>query len=257
MKSIDLNSDMGEGFGAWKMGDDAAMLDIVSSANIACGFHAGDPVIMTSVAARAKAKGVGIGAHPSFQDLWGFGRREIKGESPANIERMVAYQIGAMIGCAAMAGHQVTHVKAHGSLSNMACVDAGMAQAIGRAIKAVDPKLIFVVMPLTELAKAGAALGLTCANEIFADREYEDDGQLVSRKKPGAVIHDTDYAVKRAITMVEEGAVTAMSGKKLKMPIDTICVHSDSPDAVAMAKTLRERLTAAGIAITPMHRALA
>ncbi|MBM3567682.1 MAG: LamB/YcsF family protein [Alphaproteobacteria bacterium] len=254
--TVDLNSDMGEGFGAWKMGDDGAMLDIVTSANIACGFHAGDPSIMTATARAARQKGVAIGAHPSFLDLWGFGRRQIRGDSPAEIEAMIAYQVGALQATAALAGHRVSHVKAHGALSNMACLERELALAIGRGIKAVDPKLLFVVMPGTELEKAGESLGLPMAREIFADRTYGEDGNLTPRKQPGAVIHDAALAARRAVAMVREGAVTSTSGKRLPMAIDTICVHSDTPDAVAMARAVRQALEAAGIAIRPMHLAL-
>ncbi len=250
---VDLNSDMGEGFGPWKMGDDAAMLDIVTSANIACGFHAGDPVIMTETARLAAARGVAIGAHPSFMDLWGFGRRQIRGDSPADIEKFIAYQIGALQATAALAGHRVTHVKAHGALSNMASVEADLALAIGRAIKAVDRDLIYVVMPATELARAGEALGLRCANEIFADRAYMDDGTLMPRKLPGSMIHDKDFAAARVVEMVTDRALRSAGGKRIPISVDTICVHSDSADAVEMARAVKAALLAAGIAVRPMH----
>ena len=174
--SVDLNSDLGEGFGPWSMGDDAAMLDIVSSANLACGFHAGDPVIMTDTARLAREKGVAIGAHPAFFDLWGFGRRRISGDSPADIEKMVAYQIGALQGVAALAGHRVSHVKPHGALYNMAAADPALANAIAQAIRAVDASLLFVVLPGSEMERAGRAAGLRVACEVFADRGYLDDG---------------------------------------------------------------------------------
>jgi len=179
MASVDLNADMGEGFGPWKMGDDDAMLSIVSSANIACGWHAGDPIIMHRTAEIAKAKGVSIGAHPGFGDLWGFGRRTIRGETMADIEKQVAYQIGAMQACAALAGHKVTHVKAHGALGNMSNDDEDIALAIGRAIKGVDPSLVFVVMPTLPTERVGEKLGLPMAREIFADRTYDDSGNLL------------------------------------------------------------------------------
>ena len=197
MDVIDLNCDMGESFGAWTMGSDAEMLKIVSSANVACGFHGGDPLVMFETVSRAKENGVGIGAHPSFFDVWGFGRRQIQGEKPEDIEKMVVYQIGALQGVARAVGHRVGHVKAHGTLANLAAVDRPTALAIGRAIAAVDPELIYVVMAGTELERAAHELGLRMAREIYADRAYDDTGNLVSRKLPGAVLHDPEEAAAR------------------------------------------------------------
>jgi 5-oxoprolinase (ATP-hydrolysing) subunit A len=254
---VDLNSDMGEGFGAWRMGDDEAMLEIVSSANLACGFHAGDPVIMTDMAALAKEKGVGIGAHPSFMDLWGFGRRQIRGDSMADIEKMIAYQIGALQATATLAGHKVRHVKPHGAIANMAALDRELALALCRAVKAVDRELIYVALPNTEIERAAESEGLKLAREVFADRTYDDTGNLTPRKAPGAVIHDAEVAATRVIRMVEEGGVRSTSGKLVPVAIDTICVHGDNPAAVAMARTVRQRLQAAGIAIRPMAATLA
>jgi len=254
---VDLNSDMGKGFGAWRMGDDEAMLEIVSSANLACGFHAGDPVIMTDMAALAKQKGVGIGAHPSFMDLWGFGRRQIRGDSMADIEKMVAYQIGALQATATLGGHKVRHVKPHGAIANMAAVDRELALALARAVKAVDRELIYVALPNTEIERAAETTGLRLAREVFADRTYDDTGNLTPRKAPGAVIHDAEVAASRVIRMIEEGGVRSVSGKLVPVAIDTICVHGDNPAAVAMARTVRERLQAAGIAIRPMAETLA
>ncbi|MFD1623462.1 LamB/YcsF family protein [Azospirillum griseum] len=249
MPSIDLNCDMGEGFGAWAMGDDRAMLDIVTSANIACGFHAGDPSIMADTARLAFEKGVRIGAHPGFNDILGFGRRNIQGDSPASIERMVAYQIGALQACAALSGHRVTHVKPHGALYNMAAVDADMAQAIARAVKAVDPALLFVVPPLSAMDRAGDAVGLRVVREAFADRTYEDDGTLTPRKIAGSVIHVPQLAAERVVRMVLDGAVTSRHGKRLPIVADTICVHGDTPTAVAMAAAVRSALEAAGVTV--------
>ncbi len=251
MASVDLNADMGEGFGPWKMGDDEAMLSIVSSANIACGWHAGDPIIMHRTAEIAKAKGVAIGAHPGFGDLWGFGRRTIRGETMADLEKQVAYQIGAMQACAALAGHRVTHVKAHGALGNMSNDDADIAMAIGRAIKGVDPSLVFVVMPTLPTERVGEKLGLRMAREVFADRTYDDGGNLTSRKKDGAIIHDAAYAAERVLRMVHDQEVVTVTGKKLKVAIDTICVHGDNPAAIAMARQVRATLETAGVAIRP------
>jgi UPF0271 protein len=248
---IDLNSDMGEGFGPWRMGDDEAMLDIVSSANVACGFHAGDPQIMFRLAARAKERGVALGAHPGFDDLWGFGRRRIGGDRPEEIERMVAYQIGAMQGVAALAGHAVTYVKVHGSLNNMANEDEDLAMALARAVKGVDRDLVHVCMPGLPMAAASERLGLKVAREFFADRAYDDDGQLTSRKRPGAVLHDADAAARRLLDTLAEGALTTISGRRIPMPIDTVCVHGDEPSAVAMARTVRDALEGQGVAVRP------
>lgn len=253
MASVDLNSDMGEGFGPWQMGDDAAMLDIVTSANVACGWHAGDPIIMHRTAEIAKAKGVSIGAHPGFGDLWGFGRRVIRGDSMADLEKQVAYQIGAMQALAVLAGHKVTHVKAHGALGNMINDDEDMALAIGRAIKGVDPDLVYVVMPGLPTERVAERLGLAMAREVFADRTYDDNGNLTSRKKDGAVIHDAALAAERVLKMVQNQEVVTVTGKVLKVAIDTICVHGDNPAAVAMARTVRQRLEAAGIAVKPFR----
>lgn len=249
--NVDLNCDMGEGFGPWPMGDDKAMLDIVSSANIACGFHAGDPSIMFRTAEIAKRKGVAIGAHPGFNDLHGFGRRMIRGDTPAEIERMVAYQIGAMQAVAALAGHKVTYVKAHGALNNMANEDEGLALAIARAIKGVDASLINVCMPGLLMEKASDKIGVPVAREFFADRTYEDDGTLTSRKKPGSVLHDADAAAERVLQTLQDRAVITTSGKRIPIEIDTICVHGDEPSAVAMARTVRAKLEANGITIAP------
>ncbi len=253
MTSVDINSDMGEGFGPWKMGDDEAMLSIVSSANIACGWHAGDPIIMHRTAAIAKAKGVSIGAHPGFGDLWGFGRRVIRGDSMADLEKQIAYQVGAMQALAVMAGHKVIHVKTHGAMGNMSNDDDEMAMAVGRAIKAVDPALVYVVMPGLSTERAAEKLGLPMAREVFADRTYDDSGNLTSRKVEGAVIHDAAMAAQRVLRMVEDQEVVTVTGKRLKVKIDTICVHGDNPAAVAMAKTVRDTLEAAGIAIRPFR----
>ena len=251
---VDINCDMGEGYGRWSLGDDAAMMDIITSANVACGFHGGDPNIMVETARIAKNKGVSVGAHPGFNDLWGFGRRVIRGDTMVEIETMIAYQIGAMQACAALAGHKVTHVKAHGALGNLCNEEAEFATALGRAIKAVDPALIYVTMPGRPSERAAESLNLAAASEIFADRAYEDDGQLVSRKKPGAVLHDAEEAARRVLAMVRDGAITAASGKRIPARIETICVHGDGATAVGMARRVREVLEADGIAIRPFGR---
>jgi UPF0271 protein len=252
MDVIDLNCDMGESFGAWTMGSDAEMLDIVTSANVACGFHGGDPLVMYETVTRAKENGVGIGAHPSFFDVWGFGRRLIQGEKPEDVEKVVVYQIGALQGVARALGHRVGHVKAHGTLANLAAIDREMALAIGHAIAAVEPGLIYVVMAGTELERAAAELGLPMAREIYADRAYDDTGNLVPRKLPGAVLHDPEESAERVLAMVSEGVIISASGKRLPVAIDTVCVHGDNPAAVAMAGRVRARLESAGMAIRPM-----
>jgi UPF0271 protein len=248
---LDLNSDLGESFGAWTMGDDAAMLDIVTSANIACGFHAGDPLVMHGTMVAAGARGVSIGAHPGFLDLWGFGRRAIQGERPDDIEKMVIYQIGAAAALAQSVGLRLAHVKTHGALANMAMVDADLARAVARAVRAVDRDLILVVMPGLALETAGRDEGLLVAREVYADRTYDDDGNLTARKKLGAVIEDTALATERILRMLEDGAITTVTGKRLPVSIDTICVHGDNAHAVAMASGLRSALAKAGCTIAP------
>jgi len=249
--SVDLNCDLGEGFGAWDMGDDAAMMQLASSVNIACGFHAGDADIMRRTVEVAKTRGVRIGAHPGYRDLHGFGRRPVPGMTSREIENLVAYQIGALQAIASMAGHRVTHVKVHGALSNVACEDDMSAQAIASAIRAVDPNLVFVVLPNSRLVPAGDAARLRMVHEVFADRAYEDSGMLVSRRKAGAVLHDPVEIAERVVRMVEDGAVVSVTGKKIRMPIDTICIHGDTPGSVAIARRVREALRQAGIEIAP------
>ena len=252
---VDLNCDMGESFGPWKMGDDEAMLDLITSANVACGFHGGDPQIMFRTAKLAKEKGVAIGAHPGFHDLEGFGRRQIQGVTSREIETLVAYQIGALQGIATLADHRVTYVKIHGALSNMACEDEAMANALAAAIKGVDPKLAFVVLPFSKLVDAGQKAGLELVTEVFADRAYEDNGLLVSRRKPGAVLHDPEKVAERVKRMVEEQAITSLNGKVKKIAIDTVCIHGDTPTAVSLAQSVRQRLDAAKIKVAPFSGA--
>jgi UPF0271 protein len=253
--TIDLNCDLGEGFGAWDMGNDAAMIELATSVNIACGFHAGDADTMRKTVGLAKARGVSIGAHPGYRDLHGFGRRPVAGLTAAEIENLVAYQIGALQAIATLAGHQVTHVKAHGALSNVACEDDMTARAIASAIKAVDRHLIFVVLANSKLVAAGDAAGLPMAHEIFADRAYEDDGSLVSRRKPGAVLHDPAQIAERVVRMVQDSAVTSVSGKVIKMRMDTVCIHGDTPGAVEIGRGVRQALKDSGIDVAPFNTA--
>ena len=248
---VDLNSDLGESFGAWKMGDDEAMLSIITSASVACGWHAGDPVVMHRAAELAKANGVAIGAHPSFNDLWGFGRRVIRGTSFADLEKQIAYQIGALQGFATTVGHKVTHVKAHGALGNLANDEDDFAMALGRAIKAVDSALAYVVMPGRPTVRAADKLGLPMLQEIFADRAYQDNGQLVMRGEPGAMIHDAGAAAERILRALSDNVMISISGNKVPVKIDTVCVHGDTPTAVDMARQLRRKLTSAGVDLKP------
>jgi UPF0271 protein len=249
--TIDLNCDLGESFGAWQMGNDAAMIDLATSVNVACGFHAGDADTMRKTVQLAKARGVSIGAHPGYRDLHGFGRRPVAGLSAAEIENLVAYQIGALQAVATLAGHKVTHVKAHGALSNVACEDDMTARAIASAIKAVDRTLKFVVLANTRLVTAGEAAGLPLVHEVFADRAYEDDATLVSRRKPGAVLHDTAQIAERVVRMVEDRAVVSVSGKTIKVQLDTVCIHGDTPGAVEIARAVRQALKDSGIEVRP------
>jgi 5-oxoprolinase (ATP-hydrolysing) subunit A len=250
MRSVDLNCDCGEGFGAYWIGDDNAMLDIVTSVNIACGFHAGDPEIMAKTFRAANAKGLAIGAHPGFPDLWGFGRRRLP-FTAGEIERLIAYQIGAASALAAYAGARLAYVKIHGAMSNIATEDETIADAIAHAVKAVDPRLGFLAPAGTKLETVAHAHGLAVAGEIYADRAYTDAGLLVERSCPGAVLHEAEHAADRVLTMVLEGAIITISGQRLAAGIDSICVHGDSPNAVAMAKAVRARLEKAGIALAP------
>ncbi|ACL56110.1 LamB/YcsF family protein [Methylobacterium nodulans] len=254
MPSIDLNSDLGEGFGDYRCGDDAAMLAIVTSANVACGMHAGDPQIMARTFGIARERGVAVGAHPGFPDLWGFGRRVLP-YTPAEIERIVAYQIGAAQALATYAGHRITYVKTHGALGNHAAAHEEVAMAIARAVKAVDPGLSLLAIALTAQVRAGEALGLDIHQEIFADRGYTEAGQLVPRGQPGALIEDPEEAAGRVLAMVQEGAIIAASGRRLPTPIRSICVHGDSPNAVATARAVRTRLEAAGLTLAPFRPA--
>jgi 5-oxoprolinase (ATP-hydrolysing) subunit A len=249
MNVVDLNSDMGEGFGPYKMGDDEAMLDIVSSANIACGFHAGDPDIMQRTVTGALARGVDIGAHPGFNDVWGFGRRIIVGDSLKSIENLIAYQIGALQAIAHAAGHRVTHFKTHGALGNLMFKDQGIADAIARAVKAVDRDLLYVIPPNTEGERAGERAALHVLREVFADRAYTDEGHLVPRRLEGAVMHDSKVAAGRVLRMVEDRCITSQSGKRIPVSVDSICVHGDAAGAVSMALEVRRCLVSAGVSI--------
>ena len=245
---VNLNADMGEGFGAYSIGNDEAILKIVRSASIACGFHAGDPVTMHRVVLRAKEEGVSIGAHPGFNDIWGFGRRRIDMRTD-DLEYMVAYQIGALQAIASYAGEKVTHLKPHGALNNIAAENADYALAIGRAIKAVDAGIIYVALSGSEMEKAGRRLGLQVAREGFCDRRYDDNGNLWSRKHPDAMITDPEIAAQQVVQMVLHGEVVSRNGKVVKHQVDTLCVHGDEPTAIAVAAACRKALEKAGVKI--------
>ncbi|MGF1551745.1 MAG: LamB/YcsF family protein [Paracoccaceae bacterium] len=250
-RRININADLGEGFGPYDIGDDANLLEIVRTANVACGFHGGDPAVMARTLRAAEAHGVSVGAHPGFDDLAGFGRRRIVMD-PARLEAMIAYQIGAMLGMAAYAGVEVSHVKAHGALNNMACDDRPYADAIMRAQARVAPWAIALVIPNTELEAAAEAAGLRVAREAFVDRTYEDDGRLTSRSEPGAVLKDPREAAERAVAMVREGVIVSRHGTRLETGFDSLCVHGDEPTSVAVARATREALEADGVEIVTL-----
>ena len=249
MRTLDLNADLGEGFGCWRIGDDAAMLDIVSTANIACGAHAGDPQIMRDTISTARHLGVAVGAHPGYADLAGFGRRAMLGVTASEIENLVAYQIGAFVGLAALAGHPPTHVKTHGALGNACAIDDDLADAVARAIRAVDAGLAFMVMPGMATARAADRAGLKPIHEIYADRTYAPNFNLTPRDRPEAMIHGADAALARIIEVLETKVITATDGSVLPVEIDSICVHGDSVGAVEMATKLRKGLEAKGYVI--------
>ncbi len=247
-RSVDLNADMGESFGAWSLGDDTALLDTVTSANIACGFHAGDPDVMAATMAQARDKGVGIGAHPGFRDLAGFGRYRMQ-VPPATLANEVRYQLGAALGMAASVGATVRHLKLHGALANMCTEDEALAKACYEAALSVVPDLTIMVIAATAQQCAAEALGCKWVGEIFADRAYNDDATLVDRRLPGAVIRDADQAAARVVEMVQAGAIIAASGKRIDAKIDTICLHGDTAEAVEIARAVRAGLEAAGVVV--------
>ncbi|SKC81661.1 LamB/YcsF family protein [Krasilnikoviella flava] len=256
MTTVDLNSDLGEGFGRWTLGDDEAMLGVVSSANVACGFHAGDPVSIHRTVRTAAARGVAVGAHVGYRDLAGFGRRDIVVPTPELVADVI-YQIGALQALTAAAGTRVTYVKPHGALYNAAAVDERVATAVATAVAAVDPSLVLLGLPGTLSLAAGEAAGLRTAAEAFADRAYTPAGTLVPRGEPGAVLHDPDVVAHRMLRLVTEGVVEAVDGTVVAVRADSVCVHGDSPGAVAMARRVREAFLAAGVALAPFAPASA
>ncbi|MGY6548943.1 MAG: LamB/YcsF family protein [Roseinatronobacter sp.] len=248
IRSVDLNADLGESFGPWAMGADAELLGIVTSANVACGFHAGDPGHMLAAMRRAVACDVGIGAHPGLPDLQGFGRRRMD-VTRDEARALTAYQLGAAQGMARLAGGRVRHLKLHGALANMAAEDEALARACYEGALAVDPEIIVVVIAGTAQARAAQALGARVAHEIFADRGYGEDGLLLDRRLPGAVIHDAEAVCARVLGMLRAGAILTAQGTALPARIDTICLHGDTADALGIARALRGALEEAGFAL--------
>lgn len=251
MYRVDINSDLGESFGAYKVGLDEEVIAHISSANIACGYHAGDPLVMEQTIACAKAAGVAVGAHPGYPDLMGFGRRNLVC-TPAEAKAYVKYQLGALSAFATSQGVKIQHCKPHGALYNMAGKDLDLALMIAEAIAEVDKDIVLLGLANSKLIEAGKQMGLRTASEVFADRAYQADGSLVPRKIQGAVIHDADEAIARTVRMVKEGKVTAITGEEVPLDVHSICVHGDNPMAVAFVKNIRARLEAEGVEITAL-----
>lgn len=251
MMEIDLNADLGEGFGPWRMGDDAALMDVITSANIACGYHAGDPVIMDRTVRLAKARGLDVGAHVGFPDLMGFGRRAMLAD-PAELATYVLYQLGALAGISRAAGHSMTHMSFHGALGNMAAADLSLAQVLVRAVADFDPALIISVSTDTAIERAAEAVGLRVATTFLADRAYDDEGALVSRKLPGAVVHDEQQVLHRVMQVLQDRTVTSITGRKRPMRVQSILLHGDTPGAVALARLVRNAIEAGGGRVLPV-----
>jgi len=248
--TVDLNADLGEGFGESRLSADEALLDLVTSANVACGFHAGDVETMRDTVRAAKERGVTIGAHPSYPDIPGFGRREL-GLPPREIERHVECQIRNLADVCSLQGTRIGYVKPHGALYNRAAWDAGVADAIVRAIKKTNPSLNLLGLPDSEMSRAAERGRIHFVNEAFVDRAYRKDGTLVPRAEPNSVIHDVQSAVQRAVMLVRMRSITAQDGSELRINAQSLCVHGDNPDSVAMLRNLRARLEAAGVTIEP------
>jgi len=251
---LDLNADVGESFGTYRLGQDGLLMPSITSASVACGFHAGDPGVMRETVALARQHGVAVGAHPSFPDLVGFGRREMLA-TPREVEDFVVYQIGALAAVASAGGTRLQHVKPHGALYNMAVRDAAMADAIARATAAVDRSLILFGLPGSELIAAGQRVGLRTAREGFADRAYMKDGTLVPRSQPGAVIEDAEVVVGRAVSMARNRVVNAIDGSLVTLEVETICLHGDTPGAAMLASRIRAALVDAGVSVLPVSAA--
>ena len=250
---IDLNADLGEGYGPWRMGEDEAMLALISSANVACGFHAGDPLIMDRTARLALEQGVDLGAHVGFPDRQGFGRRAMQIDT-AELAAMVTYQLGALAGIARSAGHRMTHMSFHGALGNLAAADAALAEPLLRAVAAFDPQIIISSSSSRAIEGAAERCGLRVATAFLADRAYTDDGLLVPRKLPGSVIKDEAAVLARVRRLLQDGTVETHSGKSLAMTVRSILVHGDTPGAVALARTIRAEIEAGGGRVVPISR---
>ena len=248
MYQVDLNSDLGESFGAYKIGCDAEVLQQVTSANIACGWHAGDPLVLNKTLAAAKENGVAIGAHPGYPDLLGFGRREMK-VTPDEEYAYVLYQLGAFAAFAKAHGLEIQHLKAHGAMYNMAGKDIALATAICKAVRDFDRNIILLGLAGSKLIEAAEEMGLRAASEVFADRAYEEDGSLVNRKKPGAMVTDEDLAISRVVRMIKEGKVEAITGKDIPVTAQSVCVHGDGPKALAFTSKIRATLLKEGIEV--------
>ena len=251
MYCVDLNCDLGESFGAYKIGKDEEIIPLISSANVACGAHAGDPDVMAKTAELCKNNGISMGAHPGFFDLMGFGRRNLA-VSPSEAKNLMIYQVGALDAFAKSMGIKLCHVKPHGALYNMAAKDKALAKAIAEGIYAYDKSLVLLGLSGSEMLNAAKEIGLPCAAEVFADRAYEDDGSLVARSKPGAMIKDEDEAVSRVIRMIKEHKVTSISGKDIDIEPASVCVHGDSEKALLFVKKIRSALAGEGIEIKPL-----
>jgi UPF0271 protein len=256
MPVIDLNADLGESFGSFSIGRDAELIPLLTSANVACGFHGGDPRVMDLTVRRCREAGVAVGAHPGFPDLVGFGRRALDA-SQEEAETDVLYQVAALAGFCRRHGLAMQHVKPHGALYNQANRSADLAAGIAAGVAAFDPGLLLLCQPRTGLARAGEAAGLTIAHEGFADRAYNADGTLVSRAVEGSVYDDPARATEQALRMVTEGKVVALDGTVVHLRVDTLCVHGDNPEAVRLVHMLRERLAAAGVAVRPLGEVMA
>lgn len=248
MQCVDLNCDVGESFGIYRLGHDEELLPYVTSANIACGFHAGDPATMRKTVQIALREGVAIGAHPGLPDLLGFGRRNLA-VSPQEVYDSVLYQVGALWAFVKAEGGELRHVKPHGALYNMAARSAGLAETIALAVYRLDPRLILLGLSGSELLRAGVAAGLTVASEAFADRTYQDDGSLTPREQPDALITDGQYAAQRVVRMIQHGVVHSQHGHDVPVRADTVCIHGDSPHAPLFARRLRESLERAGVTV--------
>ena len=253
---VDLNCDMGESFGAYHIGADDEVFPHITSANVACGFHGGDPTVMRRTVAQAKQHGVAVGAHPGFPDLIGFGRRNMD-VAPDDVYDLMVYQIGALLGVALAAGVELQHVKAHGALYNMAAVKQDLAAAIARAVRDVDRQLVLFGLPGSFLITEGESLGLTTACEAFADRNYMPDGTLVSRKRADAHVRDAREAAERAVRMVRDGKVRSIDGQEIAIRADTICIHGDGPSAVEFVQALRSAFKQSNVDVRPIGRASA